>query len=374
LTLTRPTRTIAAAAAAWMLLVAERVAGALHPEIVERVYARGAFPLVLRALTAVTGWIPFSLAEALVFVLLLLALFALVRVMVRWRARPPRPPLSVRVARVAAALAAVVLGFDLLWGLNYDREPVARLLAFDTRPAPAAELAALAGALLAEAAELRRGQPEDARGVFLLADGRRGAMGRAGLGFTTAGLGGLPAPEASGGAKAVLLSPLMSYAGLGGIFIPFTAEPNVNATLPDWEIPFTAAHEVAHQRGYAREDEANYVGYRACRAHPGRDFRYSGTFRAALYALSALAGPDRAAYARLRSTLPPPLIRDLTALSAWRRRYESRLGEVQDRINDVYLKTQGQAEGVQSYGRMVDLLLAERRRAPPGPESAGRAR
>ena len=54
---------------------------------------------------------------------------------------------------------------------------------------------------------------------------------------------------------------MLSYLGISGIFIPFTCEANVNATLPDWEIPFTACHELAHQRGFAREDEANYVGY-----------------------------------------------------------------------------------------------------------------
>jgi hypothetical protein len=137
----------------------------------------------------------------------------------------------------------------------------------------------------------------------------------------------------------------------------------VNATLPDWEIPFTSAHELAHQRGFAREDEANYVGYLACRAHPDRDFQYSGTFRAALYALSALAQVDRSSYGLLRGRVTAPQSRDLAALAAWHRRYESRLGEVQERVNDAYLKTQGQADGVRSYGRMVDLLLAERRAA-----------
>ena len=146
--------------------------------------------------------------------------------------------------------------------------------------------------------------------------------------------------------------------------MPFTGEPQVNATLPDWEIPFTACHEVAHQRGFAREDEANFVGYQACREHPDAEFRYSARFRAGLYVLTALAQADPAAYRRIRSTLTPPLERDLAALAAWRKRYASRLAEVQDKVNDAYLKGQGQKEGVQSYGRVVDLILAERRKAP----------
>jgi hypothetical protein len=164
-----------------------------------------------------------------------------------------------------------------------------------------------------------------------------------------------------GRAKPVLLSPVMSYLGIGGIYAPFTGEANVNATLPDWDRPFTVCHELAHQSGFAREDEANFLAYLACRSHPDRDFQYSGTFQAALYVLGALAAADRPAYDAARAALPAPLQRDLAALAAWRQRYKSRLSGVQDRVNDTYLRSQGQREGVRSYGRMVDLLLAERR-------------
>ena len=116
------------------------------------------------------------------------------------------------------------------------------------------------------------------------------------------------------------------------------------------------------------------MGYLACLVHPDRDFQYSGTFRAALYALGALARADRKAYGELRGSLAAPLRRDLAALMAWQRRYESRLGDVQERVNDAYLKTQGQADGVQSYGRMVDLLLAERRTRPQRQGAEAQAR
>src|SRR5207237_4159011 len=139
---------------------------------------------------------------------------------------------------------------------------------------------------------------EDGEGAMRLADGRGGALGRATLGYAGPDLRGLPVPRVGGRPKEVVLSPLMSYLGIAGIFIPFTGEANVNATLPDCEIPFTACHELAHQRGYAREDEANYIAYRACRAHPDRDFRYSGPFRAALYTIGAPAGAHRASHSR----------------------------------------------------------------------------
>ena len=356
-------RAFAVAAGLWAVVVAGRAIAARHSEAVEGIYARRVYPAVARAVSQATGWTVFSLAEVIVtagvFAIVLGALSVVVRG--RWR-RWTAAGVASAAARLLAGAAIAVLVFDVLWGFNYDRAPVAALLGYDLAPAPAEDLAALSADLLDRAAALREGLPEDGAGALRLTDGRRGALFRAGRGYEAAELASrIPVPRLSAPPKLVLFSPLMSYLGIGGIFIPFTCEANVNATLPDWEIPFTSAHELAHQRGFAREEEANYVGYLACRAHPDRDFQYSGTFRAGLYALSALAQADRAAYEPLRARLSAPLRRDLAALSAWHRRYESRLGEVQERVNDAYLKTQGQADGVRSYGRMVDLLLAERR-------------
>ena len=359
-------RSATIAAALWACALGARTAASRHPAVVEDLYARRLYPVVAHAVSFVTGRLPFSLAEVGVVVGLLAIVIVSVRFVVTWR-RGARRPLRLRMARLAAAVAGVVLAFDLLWGFNYDRQPVATLLHYDVSPGRPEDLAALARDLIAEASRLREGLPEDGHGVLRLVDGRGGALGRARLGFAGKTLEQrLPLPAMAGRPKLVLLSPAMSYLGIAGIFIPFTCEANVNSTLPEWEIPFTATHELAHQRGFAREEEANYVGYLACRAHPDRDFRYSGVFRASLYALAALAHADREAYGRLRGGLADPLRRDLAALAAWNRRYASRLSEVQERVNDTYLKTQGQAAGVQSYGQVVDLLLAERRAAVAG--------
>jgi hypothetical protein len=353
-------RSATIAAALWACVLVARTAASRHPAVVEDLYARRLYPPVARAVSFVTGRLPFSLAEVGVVVGLLAILILSGRLVVTWKRRP----LLLRMARLAATAAGVVLAFDLLWGFNYDRQPVSTLLHYDVSPGRPEDLAALARDLIAEASRLREGLPEDEHGVLRLTDGRDGALERARLGFAGNTLGQrLPVPAVAGRPKLVLLSPAMSYLGIAGIFIPFTCEANVNATLPEWEIPFTAAHELAHQRGFAREEEANYVGYLACRAHPDRDFRYSGVFRASLYALAALAHADREAYSRLRGGLSDALRRDLAALAAWHVRYASRLSEVQERVNDTYLKTQGQAQGVQSYGQVVDLLLAERRAA-----------
>ncbi|HET8647801.1 MAG TPA: DUF3810 family protein, partial [Vicinamibacteria bacterium] len=163
--------------------------------------------------------------------------------------------------------------------------------------------------------------------------------------------------------KRAVLSPLLSYLGISGIFIPFTGEAHVNTTLPDVDVPFAASHELAHQRGLAREEEANYAAAVACRLHPAPEFRYSGALLSSLYVQAALARVDREGAAALEARRSPAVRRDQEALLAWTRRYRTRLTDVSYRVNDTYLRTQGQPLGIRSYGAMVDLLLAEKRAA-----------
>jgi hypothetical protein len=222
----------------------------------------------------------------------------------------------------------------------------------------------VAAALVEEANARREGLAEDPKGRLRIEDGVSGALARAAQGFEAAQarLGfvkpGCVRP------RAALSSPLLARLGISGIFVPWTAEPHVNATLPDAQIPFSAAHEVAHRVGFAREDEANYLGYLACRLHPDADFQYSGTLAASTYAQAALAKAAPEAARRIEAARSAGVRRDLDALREWSERYEGRAAEVSRRVNDAYLKSQGQPQGVASYGRMVDLLIAERRARP----------
>jgi len=162
----------------------------------------------------------------------------------------------------------------------------------------------------------------------------------------------------------------MSRLGIAGFYSPLTAEANVNVEIPPSDIPFSASHEAAHQLGFAREDEANYLGYLICRIHPDVDFRYSGVFTASRHTQRALASVDRAEARALESRRSPAVKRDIATLVAWAARYSGPAMRTFNRANDAYLRSQGQRDGVRSYGRMVDLLLAEWRaeRNPTTPQ------
>ena len=154
----------------------------------------------------------------------------------------------------------------------------------------------------------------------------------------------------------------MSYEGISGFYFPFTGEPNVNIDIPASIIPCTVCHEMAHQRGFAREDEANFISYLVCSINPDVTFQYSGTLLALINSMNSLYKYAPQKYKTLIATYSKGLNRDLLELDQYWNYYEGPLEKLSTKINNTYLKANLQKNGVFSYGRMVDLLLAENRR------------
>lgn len=162
--------------------------------------------------------------------------------------------------------------------------------------------------------------------------------------------------------KPVGISEAMSYAHITGVYSYMTGEANINVDYPDFTLPFTAAHELAHQRGIAREDEANFVAFLVCTSSEDSYIRYSGYTSMLRYVGNALAGVDYEAYVRLYEGYSDVIRQENAAYAAFYKKYEdSVLGEVTGGINDAYLQLQGTA-GTKSYGMVVDLAVAYYRR------------
>jgi hypothetical protein len=160
-----------------------------------------------------------------------------------------------------------------------------------------------------------------------------------------------------------MLSELMNYTGICGVYFPFTGEANVNVSIPETSLPSTAAHEMAHQRGFSREDEANYISYLACTAHPDINYKYSGVLLALIHSMNALYEDDKPDFYKLSENYSDGVRHDIEELNKFWQKYEGPVERTSDKINNAYLKANNQKDGVRSYGRMVDLLIAEHRQA-----------
>ncbi|CAK7019421.1 MAG: hypothetical protein PEGG_00792 [Paraeggerthella hongkongensis] len=343
-----------------------------HPDWTEQVYSQAAYP----ALSSVVGFLPslasFSVAEWVVALFLLFCAGYLgfyVRKLVVGKGE--RLMVAYRAAMGAAAICCTVYFlFTALCGLNYYRHTFAEHVGYDVEEADVdaaqrqEELVTLT-ALLADELGRARAQLGDDTDLFDAQPGQFERYAQESVEAMRKLAERYPVLERPlySPPKPVLASKLLSYANIGGMFFPFTAESNINVDNPFFTIPWTMAHELAHQCGFMREDEANFIAYLACRQSDDALMRYSGCLLAYDNALGALRKVDPERASEIAAGLAPAVQRDLVQRAEHWAKYEGPVQNVSNTANDTYLKANNQVDGMRSYGRMVDLLLAERRAA-----------
>ncbi|MBC7933657.1 MAG: DUF3810 domain-containing protein [Rubrivivax sp.] len=341
------------------------------PRFVERFYSYGLFPFISRALSF-ASLSSFSLAESFL-VLLLVALVAwLAWLARRLYVRRDEAGTTLLSALKTLLWAAVMVStlFMLLFGLNYKRQQLADTLRFERREPGAQEIEAISRTVIEG---INSNYSESGLNVE---DGGGNRMP-----LSTAQLFALleeayesePLLRGAVGAgvqpKAVYFSGLMSRLGISGIYSPFTGEPNYNAIQPGFDIPFSVAHEMAHQRGFAREDEANFVAFLVCTKASHPYVRYSG-YLGALRVLNVLfrVAPER--YRETVAGLGEGPRADLKARGQFWARYRGRLSNLSNSLNHAYLKANGVRSGVRNYNEASALIVGYYLKQAAAPEAA----
>lgn len=331
---------------------------------VEFVYSDAIYRYLGQFLSSVTGILPFSLAELILLSLVIMVLWMLIRTIIMLF-HPPIPRWRIVLgflSKLFIGAGIIYFTFILVWGLNYQRLPFANIASMDVKSASVDELAAVCDSIINKANQLRTQVNTDKNGVMHIDGGYADVFNRAAKGYEKAALLYPTLGGNFGKPKPFLPSLLMSYAGISGVYFPFTGEANVNVDVPDSMLPASACHEMAHQRGFAREDEANYISYLACSLNPDSDFQYSGYLLALIHSMNALYSYDPARYDALSKKYSTGVKLDLDKNDEFWHSYEGPVQKISNNINDTYLKANMQNDGIYSYGRMVDLLIAEYRK------------
>ena len=159
--------------------------------------------------------------------------------------------------------------------------------------------------------------------------------------------------------KPLFFSRLQSILGFTGVYFPFTGEANVNIDAPACMLPATVAHEMAHQRMVASEQEANFVGIAAAVTSGDPVFQYSGYLFGLVQLCNALAPVDRDAWnAIVQQYFTQGMANDWNANNAYWAELSSPVEETAEQVYDSFLKGNDQELGIRSYGACVDLLVA----------------
>jgi hypothetical protein len=352
--------------AALLAVAVVQQSAALAPGLVENFYARSFYPRVARTLSLATAALPFSAGEALVvlfFTLLLAALARLVYLLARrrseWRARLLR---SCKLALWCAA--ALLFAFMLVFGLDYERPPLVETLRYDQRRATAQELETMTRAVVEgvnrnyeESHAPGYAAPDTPRVVEILKDSYAREAELSSF-----------AVEGFGPPKPVYFSGALTRLGISGVYFPFTGEPNFNADAPDFERPFSIAHEMAHQRGFARESEANFVAFLVCAHAPDPFVRYSG-YRQGFGVALELYKLDPARARAILNELGAGYREDSRRSARFWAAASGRAGALSMRLNDIYLKANRVRTGAKNYGEVTALLIGYYLKSLPAPST-----
>ena len=311
---------------------------------------------VHRFLGALTAKVPFSVAELLIGLaaagLLVYIITALVRLICR--GDRGRQLYRLLVTLLACGLTVYAL-FCLLWGVYYYGDDFSAASGLEAEAVSTEELQTVTAYFAALANGYADKVPRDEYGVC--ATNRRQVLSHAPT-LYRATVEAFPCLDgAELPAKGVFFSHVMSYTDFAGFFFPFTAEANVNTDFPPSLFASTVGHELAHQRGVAKEQEANFVSVLVCLNDGDPDFVYSAALLAYTHLGNALYKADREAWEEVYETLSEPVLRDFAANRAYWQQFETPVQTVSNTVYEGFLYSYDQSMGLRSYGACVDLLV-----------------
>lgn len=316
------------------------------------------YPAFSGAWRWLTGWIPFSVGDLLYVLATIWLVSGLLTFIVRLCRRSTRKGAGGALLRFGAILVGIYAFFFVFWGANYRYNRLEGT--FGLRPGAYSDTALTA---LCDSLALR------VNANHRLVAGNDTAATTDFLSFRTLKSRVVENYRRVAGKNALLAYPhpslkpsmfgyLMNYAGITGYFNPFTGEGQVNTTPWPGSLPFTACHEVAHQLGFAAEDDANFVGYVVASTSPDPHFRYAANFELFLYGINVLSFREPQMADSLWNHLITPGVRkDYDTDFAFYDRFRTSIRPVLNDFYDQYLKANEQARGIRSYNDVISILI-----------------
>lgn len=328
---------------------------ALWGNLVEGWYATGIYPYIAMVLRFTTGWLPFSAGDVLyaaVTVWLIIRLIKLLGLlfkrMATWRG------FLYGLGKTIVKILCLYLVFNILWGLNYDRYGISYQLKLGNGKYSTEDLQRLTDTLVVRVNNSRRLLGNNS---FTYPPNCQ-VFANAALAYNNVAAIYPFLQYRAKSIKPSIYGKLGNYLGFLGYYNPFTGEAQVNTTVPPFVIPYTTCHEMAHQLGYASEDEANFVGYLSAVASKDEYFHYSAYFDLFKYANGELFMRDSAA-ARANYRLLDTLVKkDMRTYRDFLLANRNAVEPIIRLFYGEYLKANNQPKGIETYDDVVAWLIA----------------
>lgn len=324
--------------------------------ITENFYATGVYPVIAVFFRWVFGWVPFSIGDILYGALAIWIIWKLAKdIKMLFKGQFTWPIFFKKSVDTLIVFLIIYITFNILWGINYNRQGIATQLGLTMEKYSPDELKTLNTVLLQKVNENKTAVIKSGNTTVLSTSsifaGSQQAYIEANkkypfLNYHTASI------------KISMWGWVGNYMGFNGYYNPFSGEAQVNTTVPKFSQPFTTCHEMAHQLGYAKENEANFVGYLSASSSKDKAFLYSAYLDLFLYADRNLYAVDSVAAKAYFDQLIPPVKADIKEWREFNRRHESAAEPVIRWIYGKFLQSNQQPSGVLSYDQVTAFLIA----------------
>lgn len=324
---------------------------------VERFYATGVYPMFASTLRTILGWVLFSIGDVLyllAFVWVVKKTWKLVRLLKNKKANEYFSWVLLRKYIKLSLLIYIV--FSLFWGLNYFRQGIKTQLELKLEEYTVNDLFALTILLQ----QRMNSYAEKLDSVQRLQYNNNDFLFHKGdHGYKTAQQQYPFLSYSPSSIKPSLYTPVGHLIGFTGYYNPFTAEAQLKTNIPVFLKPFVLTHEIAHQIGYAKENEASFVAWLTCKASGDLNFLYSAYFemyRDAIFACRQT--PNKELTERIRKNIHPRVRQDLIDLQRYLLRNQNFVEPLMSGVYDRYLKLNNQPKGKATYNEVIAYIMA----------------
>ncbi|TSE08611.1 DUF3810 domain-containing protein [Aquimarina algiphila] len=321
------------------------------PDVIEQFYSNGIFIYTSKILRYVFGWIPFSFGDIVYCILIVLLIRFLFKKVFRkkiiWKEV---------LFDIGATLSIVYASFHILWGMNYYRLPLHEILKIDDQYTEV-ELIKVSEKLISQANSLHLElEPNDSLPIRIpytkdeVFQKTVPAYDQLNTIFPTLKYH----PKSI---KTSLLSLPLTYMGFSGYLNPITNEAQINGLILNYKAPTTSCHEQAHQLGFAKENEANFIAALTTINYDDSYFNYSGVTFALKFCLNDLYLRNEEKAICLIEKLRPGIRKNYLEVNQFWESYENPLEPIFKSTYDSYLKANDQPDGLDTYSYVVALLV-----------------
>ena len=328
---------------------------AINSSWVEKYYTTGFFPQFSRLLRIFIGWLPVSIGDILYFLAGAWLLYKIVYFFVKlFKKRYNGKIFLTGMVKIFLTAMVIYIIFNIFWGLNYNRKGIAHQLNLTIKGYDTADLKEIQQLLIQKVNQRKQALINkhevypDNKELFIRAYNCYRQSGRLYpfLQYRNESI------------KSSLYGRLGNYLGFTGYYNPFSGEAQLNTTIPRFLLPFSTCHEIAHQLGYAKENEANFAGYLSATSSTDTLFHYSAYLDLFLYANRELFFIDSVSAKEAYKQLIPDVKADLDEWRKFLVRYRSVVEPYITWLYGEYLKANQQPEGMRTYNEVIADLIA----------------